>query len=237
MTITMYDTLLQLPLFQGLSKNDITSILDKVKIHFSKRKSGDIVLRKGQECKELVFLLNGSLMSEISDKDDLYTFYEEISAPSLLEPYSLFGWRTEYAANYITSTICDFVSIEKSYLLSELSNYEIIRLNYLNILSNRVQNLSDRLWTNMTGSVEDRIVDFILLHSIIPTGEKRLKIKMDDLAKLLSSTRIRISKALNEMQDKHWITLHRGEICVPDFVHLKERREVRRVEQTIKSGT
>ena len=115
-------------------------------------------------------------------------------------------------------------------MLSELSNYEIIRLNYLNILSNRIQNLSDRLWTNMAGSVEDRIVDFILLHSIIPTGEKRLKIKMDDLAKLLSSTRIRISRALNEMQDKHWITLHRGEIRVPDFVHLKEHREARRLD-------
>lgn len=89
----------------------------------------------------------------------------------------------------------------------------------------------------MAGSVEDRIVDFILLHSIIPTGEKRLKIKMDDLAKLLSSTRIRISRALNEMQDKHWITLHRGEIRVPDFVHLKEHREARRLEQSIKSET
>lgn len=233
----MYDTLLQLPLFQGLGKNDITSILDKVRIHFSKRKAGDIVLRKGQVCRELVFLLNGKLMSETSDRDNLYTFYEEITAPSLLEPYSLFGWRTEYVANYITSSVCDFVSIEKSYLLSELSNYEIIRLNYLNILSNRVQNLSDRLWTNMTGSVEDRIVDFILLHSIIQTGEKRLKIKMDDLAKLLSSTRIRISRALNEMQDKRWITLHRGEIRVPDFVHLKEHREARRLEQTIKSET
>ena len=75
MTITMYDTLLQLPLFQGLGKNDITSILDKVKIHFSRRKAGDIVLRKGQACRDLVFLLNGSLMSETSDKDNMYLFY------------------------------------------------------------------------------------------------------------------------------------------------------------------
>ena len=138
MTITMYDTLLQLPLFQGLGKNDITSILDKVKIHFSRRKAGDIVLRKGQACRDLVFLLNGSLMSETSDKDNMYLFYEEIDAPSLLEPYSLFGWRTEYASNYITSTVCDFVSIEKFYLLSELSNYEIIRLGRITVLERTV---------------------------------------------------------------------------------------------------
>lgn len=223
----MYDTLLQLPLFQGLAKNDFTSILDKVKIHFLKRKAGDTVALGGEDCRELVFLLNGSLVSKTSDRDELYTFYEAINAPFLIEPYSLFGWSTKYVSTYTALTACNLVTIEKAYLLSELNNYEIICLNYLNILSNRAQNLHDRLWTNLPESLHDRIVEFILLHSYVPGGEKRLKIKMDDLAKLLSSTRIRVSKALNEMQDKHWLTLHRGEIRIPDISLLKEHRDMR----------
>lgn len=223
----MYDTLLQLPLFQGLAKNDFTSILDKVKIHFLKRKAGDTVALGGEDCRELVFLLNGSLVSKTSDRDELYTFYEAINAPFLIEPYSLFGWSTKYVSTYTALTACNLVTIEKAYLLSELNNYEIIRLNYLNILSNRAQNLHDRLWTNLPESLHDRIVEFILLHSYVPGGEKRLKIKMDDLAKLLSSTRIRVSRALNEMQDKHWLTLHRGEIRIPDISLLKEHRDMR----------
>ena len=227
MEMTMYDTLLQLPLFQGLAKNDFTSILDKVKIHFLKRKAGDTVALGGEDCRELVFLLNGSLVSKTSDRDELYTFYEAINAPFLIEPYSLFGWSTKYVSTYTALTACNLVTIEKAYLLSELNNYEIIRLNYLNVLSNRAQNLHDRLWTNLPESLHDRIVEFILLHSYVPGGEKRLKIKMDDLAKLLSSTRIRVSKALNEMQDKHWLTLHRGEIRIPDISLLKEHRDMR----------
>lgn len=227
MEMTMYDTLLQLPLFQGLAKNDFTSILDKVKIHFLKRKAGDTVALGGEDCRELVFLLNGSLVSKTSDRDELYTFYEAINAPFLIEPYSLFGWSTKYVSTYTALTACNLVTIEKAYLLSELNNYEIIRLNYLNILSNRAQNLHDRLWTNLPESLHDRIVEFILLHSYVPGGEKRLKIKMDDLAKLLSSTRIRVSKALNEMQDKHWLTLHRGEIRIPNISLLKEHRDMR----------
>ena len=223
----MYDTLLQLPLFQGLAKNDFTSILDKVKLHFLKRKAGDTVALGGEDCRELVFLLNGSLVSKTSDRDELYTFYEAINAPFLIEPYSLFGWSTKYVSTYTALTACNLVTIEKAYLLSELNNYEIIRLNYLNILSNRAQNLHDRLWTNLPESLHDRIVEFILLHSYVPGGEKRLKVKMDDLAKLLSSTRIRVSKALNEMQDKHWLTLHRGEIRIPDISLLKEHRDMR----------
>ena len=214
-------------MFQGLAKNDFTSILDKVKIHFLKRKAGDTVALGGEDCRELVFLLNGSLVSKTSDRDELYTFYEAINAPFLIEPYSLFGWSTKYVSTYTALTACNLVTIEKAYLLSELNNYEIIRLNYLNILSNRAQNLHDRLWTNLPESLHDRIVEFILLHSYVPGGEKRLKIKMDDLAKLLSSTRIRVSKALNEMQDKHWLTLHRGEIRIPDISLLKEHRDMR----------
>lgn len=235
MKITMYDTLLQLPLFQGLGTNDFTNILDKVKIHFSKHRTGETILKNGQKCNELVFLLNGELLSETSDKNNIYSLYECINAPSLLEPYSLFGWRTEYISSYTTQTDCNLVTIEKSFLLSELSNYDIIRLNYLNILSNRIQNMHDRLWTNIAENIEHRIIDFIALHCSIPYGTKRLKIKMDDFAKLLCSTRIRISKALNEMQKQKQITLHRGEIRIPDLQQLKEYRNTlsQRIENNI----
>ena len=36
MKVSMYDTLLELPLFQGLTKENITSIIEKVKMGFHK---------------------------------------------------------------------------------------------------------------------------------------------------------------------------------------------------------
>ena len=43
----MYDTLLQLPLFQGLAHEDFTNILGKVKLHFTKHKAGETLVKKG----------------------------------------------------------------------------------------------------------------------------------------------------------------------------------------------
>lgn len=40
---TMFDTLLQLPLFQGLAQEDFTRILEKVKLHFTKYKPGELL--------------------------------------------------------------------------------------------------------------------------------------------------------------------------------------------------
>ena len=58
---TMFDTLLQLPLFQGLCHEDFTSILDKVKLHFIKHKAGETIIGNGSPCKQLRFLLKGKV--------------------------------------------------------------------------------------------------------------------------------------------------------------------------------
>ena len=55
----MFDTLLQLPLFQGLCNEDFTSILEKVKLHFIKHKAGETIIENGSACTQLCFLLKG----------------------------------------------------------------------------------------------------------------------------------------------------------------------------------
>ena len=58
---TMFDTLLQLPLFQGLCHEDFTSILDKVKLHFIKHKAGETIIKVVIPVPSFVFLLKGEI--------------------------------------------------------------------------------------------------------------------------------------------------------------------------------
>ena len=46
----MYENLLQLPYFQGMSKDEITAILDKVTIEFFSYNDGETICRFGEEC-------------------------------------------------------------------------------------------------------------------------------------------------------------------------------------------
>ena len=75
MEITMYDTLLQLPLFQGLCKNDFTNIIGKVKLHFRKYNADDIIVEQGAPCTQLIFLLNGEIESPKQPITDIHTPY------------------------------------------------------------------------------------------------------------------------------------------------------------------
>lgn len=212
---TMFDTLLQLPLFQGLCHEDFTSILEKVKLHFVKHRVGETIQGSGSPCTKLCFLLKGEI-SAVTTYKDLYTFIEQIQAPHLIEPQSLFGLNTVYASSYVAETKSHTVSINKEFVLNDLFNYEIFRLNYMNIVSSRAQNLYARLWNEPTNSLEEKIIRFILMHVEKPQGEKLLKVKMDDLARCIDNTRLNTSRALNRMQEEGLLTLHRKEIAISD---------------------
>lgn len=219
----MFDTLLQLPLFQGLCHEDFTNILGKVKIRFTKHKAGETIIESGESCDQLFFILKGEVSMATTSKKETFTFIEHIEAPYVVEPYSLFGMNTSYTSSYITRTEVHTISICKSFVLADLFKYEIFRMNYMNIISNRAQNQCARLWEEPTQGLEDKIIRFILTHSEKPSGEKIMKVKMDDLAYCLDDTRLNTSKMLNELQNKGLIELRRKEIIIPDAQLLTEK--------------
>lgn len=216
----MFDTLLQLPLFQGLAQEDFTNILGKVKLNFTKHKAGEVIVKANEVCNKLIFVLKGEILSSTTSADASYSFSEYFQAPFLIEPQSLFGMNTSYVATYTTQTEANTVSINKAFVMNELFKYDIFRLNYMNIVSNRAQNLNNRIWIKTANCLEKQIGNFILTHIDRPIGRKILKIKMEELAQIVNDTRMGVSKALNSMQEKGVIELHRGEILIPDAEKL-----------------
>lgn len=217
----MFDTLLQLPLFQGLAREDFTCILEKVRLHFAGHKAGETFIHAGTPCDRLVFVLDGET-SSFTAAGGSYCLIEAIQATYLIEPYSMFGMTTDYAATYTARTAAHTVSIGKSFVMDSLFRYDIFRLNYMNIISNRLQMLHKRLWIPAGSTPEERIIDFMLSRFERPSGDKTLKIKMEELARITNDTRASVSKALNGMQEKGLIELHRGEICIPDAALLAD---------------
>ena len=226
MEITMYDKLLQLPLFQGLCKTDFTSILEKVKLHFQKYNAGSYLMKQNEPCNHLVFILSGRIRSESTDENHNYTIQEELDSPYVIEPYSLFGMMTYYTASYQALTEVHTVSIDKKYILTQLGNYTIFQLNLLNILSNRAQMVYQKLWNAHIGTTMDKITNFLQLRCALPTGQKILYIKMEDLAELIDDTRINVSKMLNILQQQELIELSRKKIIIPDMQRLIEYKEL-----------
>ena len=213
---SIFDTLLQLPLFQGMTLEDLTSIVEKTKIHFEKLKAGETIEQAGQWCNRFTFILKGEGEMITQSEDGLFAVIETFSAPYLIEPQSLYGLQTIYVSTTRAVSEVATVRIDKPTIARELFKYEIFRLNYQNVISGRAQSLQRRLWQAPAGSLRNRFIHFLLMHFERPSGRKVVKIKMEDLAQILNETRLNVSRVLNQMQDEGLLSLHRGGIEIPE---------------------
>ena len=55
----MYDLLMQLPMFQGVSVDQMTHILEVIPFDFRTYKVGEVILSGGDSCPGTTFLLSG----------------------------------------------------------------------------------------------------------------------------------------------------------------------------------
>lgn len=218
--MSMYENLLQLSLFQGLSRNCITEIFSKIKFHFSKHQPGECLISQEDECTDVCFLFSGTLLAETVSRDNLYRYAERLSAPCMIEPYGLFGIHPRYHSSYVAETEVSTLLFNKRYLLEVLFLYEPCKYNYVNMVCSRGQHLNQRIWNDYTGELPVRFVQFVLLHSQRLAGYKRLSIKMEDLAYVLNDCRLNVSKMLNDLSGRGLVNLRRKEIEIPALENL-----------------
>ena len=109
----IYDRLLQFPLFQGMSHNELMQVVAHTKIGFTKSAAGKRIVREGDTCTHLFFLISGTLTAETTADDGSYTVVEQLSAPYILQPERLFGIQQRYTSSFTAATPCHFITIDK----------------------------------------------------------------------------------------------------------------------------
>ncbi|MBR5891688.1 MAG: Crp/Fnr family transcriptional regulator [Bacteroidaceae bacterium] len=233
----MYERLLRQPYFQGMSKDNITAILDKVKLEFKRFKTGEVIARQSSPCNDITMLINGTVVASRTPQNGCYTFFEEIEAPFAFEPNSLFGLKACYKNTYHAKEECDILVINKSYIFTEFARHEIFLMNILNLTSQRTQQKEKHIWKDRSMNIPEKIADFFASRSELPDGRKALKTKMEDMAAILGETRINISRALNELQTRGAVELKRKEIIVPSLKKLIAEAENIGTEKPAKQPT
>lgn len=221
MEYTMYDTLLQLPLFQGMSKDGLSEVIEKAKFHFQKFADKEVVFKQEETCDKLVFLLSGKLSAETAAPCGTFTFEEIFEGPSIIEAYSLFGLRPRFKATYTTRSEVALLTIDKQYFYGVLERYEVFRMNFFNLLTNRADQLHERIWSINDQQLEGRLIHFIRSLSTTMHGKKVLRVKMEDLANLLDDTRLNVSNVLNKWQEEGLIEMRRKEFVFNDIASLR----------------
>ena len=218
--LQIYDRLLQFPLFQGMSRDDLEIVAGHTRFGFLKVAAGRQIIHAGDPCTHLYFLVNGTLKIETFSDDGRYSVTEQMSSPYILQQESIFGYYQRYTHNFYALTDANFLTLDKEEVVRLSEDFLVFRLNLMNHLATQTQKLIQAQWRRSPLSLRERIVRFFFLHALYPAGPKTFHILMERLAEEVNDSRLNVSRVLNRMQTSGLIELHRGRIEIPQLERL-----------------
>ncbi len=119
---SMYDILLELPLFKGASYNRISEIVGKAKFHFLKYLPNEKIIEAGEPCTHLKFVISGSVRVIAANPDGRFKVSQTLVAPDVIAPDFLFGRATRYPVTAIANETAGLVQIGKQDFIDILNS-------------------------------------------------------------------------------------------------------------------
>ena len=219
--IQLHTTLLALPLFLGMSRSDIADVVSQTKFGFMRFGRSKTIISEGDVCDSIYILINGTISTTSRADDNSYSLTETIHAPTVIQPERIFGLTQRYSLTVVALSACNFIRLSKTEILRLSEQYEIFRLNLLNIISTQGQRIARLPWHPKPKDIHSKIIRFFISHCQRPVGTKSFNIKMETLATEIGESRLNVSRELNRMHDTGLIQITRGIIHIPAIEKLR----------------
>lgn len=219
---SMYEQLLNLPLFKGVSFEKLSETVGLTKFHFTKFETGHIIAKYGEPCTHIMFILSGATQMEISTPDDRFRITQKLSAPEVISPGYLFGRATRYPGTVTALEPTGILQITKADYIRILHLDEVFLFNFLNLLSRDAQQSLDCLLAVTTGSIVQRIAYWIVTLTQPEATDITLSCRHRDLYAMFGWQRVPFYAALDEMVEAGLITYSQSEIKIMSRTRLKD---------------
>ena len=217
---SVFELLMNLPLFRGVSRSRIAEVVGSAKFHFLKYPKGETVVRAGEECTHLAFVISGSVRSEISNSSKRFSVSQTLKAPSAIAPDFLFGRTTRYPGTVVALTDCSILKISKVDYIRILNADQVFMFNFLNTLSVNAQKALDGILALTSGGLDERIAFWIIALTQPGSEDIELTCKTRDLCNLFSVQRNVFDAACHEMEQRNLIRYS------PRKIEIVDRREM-----------
>lgn len=159
---SMFETLMELPLFRGVSLDTLKHIVGGAKLHFLKYPAGETAIKEYTPCNHITFIINGSVRVTISNKNNRIAVSQTLHAPDVIAPDFLFGRATYYPCRVVALQDTGMLQISKSDYLKILNSDPVFMFNFLNIISMNAQKGVVGLMSLTFGTLEERIAFWVV---------------------------------------------------------------------------
>lgn len=219
---SMYEILMELPLFKGVSRYKISEVVGTTKFHFLKYLAGETVVNAGDPCSHIIFIISGKLRVTIANSNNRFKVSQTLEAPDVLAPEFLFGRAPFYPCTAVAEEPVSILQISKTDYTKILNSDEIFLFNFLNILSRNAQKAVDGILAITTGSLEERIAFWII--ALTQPGGKNISLscRQRDLYALFGVQRTSFLATLDNLKSRGIIEYDSNEIRINSRESLLE---------------
>ena len=217
---SMYQQLMQLPLFQGVSTEKITALVEKLPFHFLKFRNGEQVFAAGDPCTHIKFIVSGQVRLETPFPKLRITMHQTVSNPHVLAAEYLFGRDTAYPYTAISDGACGILQLRKSDYIKMITSDKVFLFNILNYLSSGSQRSLQMPLTVKDGSVAERLAMIVDNLSISGATNIGFRYKQKDLCTLLGTQRTTLVSMLDRLSDQGIVEYDSNELKILDLQGL-----------------
>ncbi|MDO4320349.1 MAG: Crp/Fnr family transcriptional regulator [Bacteroidales bacterium] len=214
----MFEILMGLPLFKGVSRARMAETAGKSKFHFLKYLPGETIFRAGDSCVDIAFVISGSVRVKIVNPDGRFAVGQTIKAPDVIAPEFLYGKITQYPGTVTAVDTTGLLRISKADYMQILNSDNIFLLNYLNLLSMNAQKAVEGILAVSTGNLPERIAFWISALTQARSRDICLECRSRDLASLFGVPKASLKAALDSMTDEGLISY------TPYCINVHDRR-------------
>jgi CRP/FNR family transcriptional regulator, dissimilatory nitrate respiration regulator len=200
-----YSILSKSPLFRGIDQNEISGILSIVPHRIKKYKSGSLISQSGEPVHSLMVVIKGIVKGEMVDYAGRVIKIEDIPAPGALAPAFLFGNKNKFPVNVISNADTELLIIEKPGFLKLLMANSIILANFLDMISNRSQFLSEKIKFLNFKTIKAKLAQYILQKAGNDNLSINIGLTQNDLADFFGVARPSVARALGELEEQGYL--------------------------------
>jgi CRP/FNR family transcriptional regulator, dissimilatory nitrate respiration regulator len=209
------------PLFKNMTVEEIARLLSGIHLQIRHFKCDEVVVCGGDVCSSLQMVVVGSVRGEMMDTTGRVLKIEDIGVPRPLAAAFLFGQNNYYPVTITANEDSTLLVLPRESVIKLIQTNENFLTNFMNVISNRAQFITDKLKVHSFQSLKGKLADYLIGLDLKGDGIICLTLTQAQLADQFGVARPSLSRAMREMHHDGLIDAIGKHIRILDRERLK----------------